>query len=78
MQNVNVKICFCKDFKLIHKKKSYVSLVFRIRIIWPDPDPLLETWIRIWVTKNLDKVAYKSTKIIRKYFLKKSFLSFFV
>ena len=39
-----------------------------IRIIWPDPDLLQKTLIRIRVAKkNCDKLAYiyKSTKIIR-------------
>ena len=33
--------------------------VFRIRIIWPDLDPLQETWIRIIrvAKKNRDKLA---------------------
>ena len=37
-----------------------------IRIIGPDPDPLQETfiWIRV-PKKSLDKLAYKSTKIIK-------------
>ena len=37
-----------------------------IRIIGPDPDPLQETliWIRV-PKKNRDKLAYKSTKIIK-------------
>ena len=46
--------------------------VFRIRIIWPDPDPdpdpdpYEETLIWIRVPKqNRDKLAYKSTKIIK-------------
>ena len=43
----------------------------RIRIIWPDPDPdpdpYQETLIWIRVPKqNRDKLAYKSTKIIKK------------
>ena len=40
--------------------------VFRIRIISPDPDPLQETliWIRV-PKKDRDKLAYKSTKIIK-------------
>ena len=46
----------------------HMQAVFRIRIriIWPDPDPLQETLIWILVAKkNRDKLAYKSTKIIR-------------
>ena len=40
----------------------------RIRIIWPDPDPLQETWIRIRVAiKNSDKLTLNSTNIIRIY-----------
>ena len=38
----------------------------RIRIICPDPDQYQETLIWIRVTKkNRDKLAYKSTKIIK-------------
>ena len=38
----------------------------RIRIIGQDPDPYQETliWIRV-LKKNRDKLAYKSTKIIK-------------
>ena len=40
-----------------------------IRTIWPDPDPLQETLIRIRVAKkNRDKLTLKSTKNIRIYF----------
>ena len=49
----------------------------RIRIIGPDPDPLQEMliWIRV-PKKNRDKLAYKSTKIIKIYFLKE--ITYFV
>ena len=48
-------------------KYSIVSLeksVFRIRIIWPDPHQETLIWIRV-PKKNRDKLAYKSTKIIK-------------
>ena len=60
---------------MAEQKLNYFDQCFgsgsgRIRIIWPDPDldpdPYQETLIWILVPKqNRDKLAYKSTKIIK-------------
>ena len=57
--------------------QCFGSVSGRIRIIWPDPDPYQETliWIRV-PKKNRDKLAYKSTKIIKIYLKKKEITNF--
>ena len=60
-----------KTFWASHRMRTFQcfgSESGRIRIIWPDPDPHQEAliWIRV-PKKNRDKLAYKSTKIIKIY-----------
>ena len=39
---------------------SFGSGSGRIRIIWPDPDPLQKTWIRIRVAKKIVINSHKN------------------
>ena len=60
---------------MLRRKNVLIKLIvnfsvfrIRIRIIWPDPDPDPHQEALIWIrvpTKNRDKLAYKSTKIIK-------------
>ena len=46
--------------------------------MWPDPDPYQETYdLDPGTKKNRDKLAYKSTKIIKIYFFFKE-ITYFV